>query len=79
MTLRIFAITKPGLAALALSVAGLWSCVGMEAATHRRANRDTAASLQALENLRRRIHGPNLSVPARVPKPGFHLQRPYSS
>lgn len=75
MTLRIFAITKPGMVALAASVAALWMCVGYETITRRQSDRELAASLRTLTRLKRRtrdsraatpVRGPALSIPVRV-------------
>jgi len=79
MNVRIFAITRQGLVALALSVAALWTCVGMEAATRHRAERDTVASIRTLAHLRRLTTNPNVSKPAREPMPASTVARPYSS
>jgi hypothetical protein len=76
MTLRIFAITRSGLVALALAVAALWTCVGAEAAARRQADLDTIASIRTLARLRRLTEAPAVAVPARAPLPVFHAQRP---
>jgi hypothetical protein len=79
MSAGIFAITRQGLIALTLSVAALWTCVGMEALTRRQTNRDIAASMQTLARLRRITEGQPSSTPARAPEPAFHWQRAYTS
>ena len=63
MKFRIFGITRPGLAALTLAVAALWTCVGVETATRAQTDRDTAASIRILANLRHQLQGP--PAPAR--------------
>jgi hypothetical protein len=78
MTLRIFAITRPGLLALALAVTALWTCVGAEAATRRQASLDAAASIRTLARLRRFTETP-VSSPAREPMPRYRVQRPTAS
>lgn len=79
MTLRIFAITRPGLVALALAVAALWICVGAETAARRQANQDTVASIRTLARLRGHAEGPVRSAPARAPMPLMRVQRPAAS
>jgi len=79
MNLRIFAITRQGLAALTLAVAALWTCLGTEAATVRQTNRETAASIRTLAHLRRLTQEQILSSPARATMPAFHSERPYTS
>ena len=71
-TLRLFAITKPGLLAMTLSVAALWTCFAMEQATLRRAALDARACAIALAELRER------STPVSSPRP-FHRQIPRAS
>jgi len=79
MPLRIFAITKPGLVALTVAVAMLWTCVGLETATRRQADRDTAASIQTLARLRRFTQSPNLTTPVRETLRPFRVQHPFAS
>ena len=79
MNVRIFAITRQGLVALALSVAALWTCVGMEAATRHRAERDTISSIRTLARLRRLTANPEVPTPARQSMPAWVVTRPYSS
>ena len=82
MTLRIFAITKPGLVALALAVSALWTCVGLETAARQRSIRDATASVQTLARLRHLTEGTNLRnlpTPARAPIRSFHVTRPFAS
>lgn len=75
MTMRIFAITRPGLLALALAVGTLWSCVGLEMASVRQSSRDTAESLRTLAELRRLTEKPETATPARAPEPAFRPER----
>jgi hypothetical protein len=79
MKVRIFAVTKDGLAALAVAVAALWTCVGLERTTRLQATRDAVTSMQILANLRHRVDGTNMPVPARAPAPVFRLPRPSAS
>ena len=79
MNLRIFAITRQGLAALALAVAALWTCLGAEAATERQTNREVAASMRMLSHLRQLTQGPTPASPARVSRPIFQRERPNAS
>jgi len=79
MTLRIFAITKPGLVALGIAVAALWTCVGAETVTRRLADRDTIVSIRTLARLRRLAPSPALRAPVRAPLPAFRRDRPYAS
>ena len=79
MNVRIFAITRQGLVALALSVAALWTCVGMEVATRHQAERDTVSSIRTLAHLRSLNTNPELSTPTREAMPAWTLARPYSS
>jgi hypothetical protein len=71
--LRLFAITKSGLLAMTLSVAALWSCIVLEQATLRRAEKDAQACLKTLQNLRER------AFPAAEPVPVFHREIPSAS
>jgi hypothetical protein len=71
--LKVFGITRGGLIAITLAVAGLWSCIGMEAVTRRRADREARISLQTLWKLRQN------SVPVSVPAEPSGRQRPISS
>jgi hypothetical protein len=79
MNLRIFAITRQGLIALSLAVAALWTCVGMEAATRHRSDRDAAASIRTLAELRHITQRPDLATPTRNPVPRFHSARSWTS
>lgn len=79
MTLRIFAITKPGIAALTIAVAALWTCVGMEASTRRQTNLEVAASLRKLDYLRRHTAGAPKSTPVRTHTPSTGAERPSAS
>jgi hypothetical protein len=79
MDLRIFAITRQGLVALALAVTALWTCVGMEVKTRRQADRDMTASIRTLARLRHLTVQPDISTPARSPMASYLPQRPYSS
>ncbi len=75
MTLRVFAITRQGLMAMAIAVAALWTCLGMESATRHRVDQDTAATLHTLARLRQSSEGIHVT-PARLPGPGIHSGRP---
>jgi hypothetical protein len=79
MNLRIFAITRQGLAALTLAVAALWTCLGAEAATVRQTNREAEASIRTLAHLQHLTKDRNVSSPARVALPPFRRERPYAS
>jgi hypothetical protein len=79
MTLRIFGISRPGLVALSLAVAALWTCLGMEKAALRQADRDAVASIRTLARLRRITEGNRFTAPARVTAPAFSAQPPFSS
>jgi hypothetical protein len=70
MTLRIFAITKPGMGALSLAVAALWTCVGLETAIRHQTARDTAALIQTLTRLRHLKHDSEV-IPASQSGPRF--------
>ena len=50
--MKVFGITKAGLIAIALAVASLWTCIGMEAVTRKRADLEARVSLQTLWKLR---------------------------
>jgi hypothetical protein len=78
--LRLFAITKPGLLAMTLSVGALWSCIAMEQTALRRAALDARACATALEELRERSTpiSPPVSSPVSSPAP-FHRQLPKAS
>jgi hypothetical protein len=69
MKVRVFGITKPGMAALAGCVAILWSCFGMEIATRRQASHDAAVTLRTLAELRHRTQDSVGTTPVRVPAP----------
>jgi hypothetical protein len=71
--LRVFGITKAGLIAITLAVATLWACIGVEAATRRRADLEARASLQKLWKLRQN------SVPVSAPVQPFVPSRPITS
>jgi hypothetical protein len=73
LPLRLFAITKTGLLAMTISVAALWSCIALEQATLRRAEKDARACLKTLQNLRER------AIPATEPVPLFHREIPSAS
>ena len=60
-------ITRPGLAALALSVAALWGCLISERVIVRQAERERARVLRDLGRLQQRV-----PRPASAPSPGFH-------
>jgi len=79
MKTGIFAITRQGLIALTLSVGALWTCMGLEAVTRRHTNREIAASMRTLAELRRINGARSVSTPARSPIVDFRPQRPYSS
>jgi hypothetical protein len=74
--LRIFAITKPGLLAMTLSVAALWTCIAMEHTMLRRAALDARDCATALSELRERATP--VSSPVSAPAP-FHRQLPKAS
>ncbi|MGD1072192.1 MAG: hypothetical protein ABSB15_18850 [Bryobacteraceae bacterium] len=68
--MRVFGITKAGLIAIALAVASLWGCIGMEVVTRRRADREARVSLRTLWRLRQD------SVPVSAPiRPSRHTRR----
>jgi hypothetical protein len=69
MSLRLFGITKPGMAALASCVAILWTCFGLEIATRRQTSHDAAATLRTLAELRHRTQDSTGTTPVRVPAP----------
>jgi hypothetical protein len=71
--MRLFAITKTGLLAMTLSVTALWSCIALEQATLRRAEKDAQACLNTLQQLRER------AVPAAEPIPVFRREIPAAS
>jgi len=75
-TLRLFAITKPGLFGMTLSVAALWTCIAMERATLRHAALDARACANALAELRER--STPVSAPAFGTRP-FRRQLPKAS
>jgi len=60
-------ITRPGLAALALSVAALWGCLIGERVIVRQAERERARVLRDLGRLQKRV-----PRPVSAPSPGFH-------
>jgi hypothetical protein len=69
MSLRLFGITKPGMAALAGCVAILWTCFGLEIATRRQTSHDAADTLRTLAELRHRTQDSMGATPVRVPAP----------
>jgi len=69
MSVRVFGITKPGIAALAGCVAVLWTCFGLEIATRRQTSHDAAATLRTLAELRHRTQDSIGTTPVRVPAP----------
>jgi len=79
MTFRIFGISRPGLVALSVAVAALWTCVGMERAALRQADRDTIASFRTLARLRRITEGSRFTAPARATAPAFRVRPPFAS
>ena len=76
---RLFAITKPGIAALALSVAALWTCLGVEASVRHQADRNTEASLRTLIHLRQLLPNRGVTTPTRQPTPRPVAARPLTS
>jgi hypothetical protein len=58
---------------MTLCVAALWSCIALEQATLRRAEKDARACVKALQNLR------ETAVPATEPIPLFRHEIPASS
>ncbi len=79
MTVRVFGISKTGLTALALSVAALWTCLGIEAAERHLSDRNIATSLRTQAALRRLRRDRVMETPARTPLPALRPGRPYSS
>ena len=79
MTLRIFGISRPGLVALSVAVAALWTCVGLEKAALRQADRDMVASFRTLARLRRITEGTGFTAPARAAAPAFRARPPFAS
>ena len=75
-TVRLFAITKPGLLAMTLSVAALWTCIAMERTTLRQAALDARDCATALAELRER--SAPVTSPVSSPAP-FHRQLPKAS
>ena len=67
-------ITRPGLAALALSVAALWGCLIAERMIVRHAERERARVLRDLGRLQQRVPRP-VSAPSR----GFHRPLPVAA
>lgn len=59
--------------AITLSVAALWSCIALEHAMLRRAEKDARACLKTLQNLRER------AFPAAEPVRVFHREIPSAS
>ncbi|HWE51258.1 MAG TPA: hypothetical protein VG273_15810 [Bryobacteraceae bacterium] len=64
--MRLFGITRAGLLATSIAVMTLWTCLAMERATVRHANRDVVSSLRTLKNLQQR------RVPVSQPSSPFH-------
>jgi hypothetical protein len=58
---------------MTMSVAALWSCIALEQATLRRAEKDARACLKTLQNLRDR------ATPAAEPGPLFRREIPSAS
>ena len=79
-TLRVFAITKPGLAAMTLSVVALWTCIAMERTALERGALDARDCAAALAELRERsVPMPSpVSSPAGLPA-SFRRQLPKAS
>jgi hypothetical protein len=69
MSLRVFGITKQGVAALAGCVVVLWTCFGLEIATRRQTSQDAATALRTLAKLRHRTQDSIGTTPVRVPAP----------
>jgi len=66
----IAAITKPGLIAISLSVATLWSCLLLEHATMRRAVLEQARVLHEVDVMRQQRYSRPVSSPQpRLPHP----------
>jgi len=65
--MRIFGITRAGMAAVALAVLALWSCIGLEAEARGRAARDARVSEMMLQRLRQQ------AAPASAPLPSYRL------
>jgi hypothetical protein len=65
--MRVFGITRSGLAALAISVAALWGCIALESVERHRGERD--ALFVASET--RRLRQPTMPVtePERAARP----------
>jgi hypothetical protein len=72
--LRLFAITRAGLFAIAVAVCVLWTCIAMEKTTVARTNREMARTFLRLHQLRR----PANTVPAGAPA-ASPFQRRHSS
>ena len=71
--MTIARITTPGLAAMGLSVALLWSCLIGEQVLVRQATLEKAQVLRDIELLRRHRAAP-VSVPRLPPRPGVTAQ-----
>ncbi|HVW12119.1 MAG TPA: hypothetical protein VHC90_26250 [Bryobacteraceae bacterium] len=69
MRVRVFGITKPGIATLAGCVAILWSCFGLEIAMRHQASQDAADALRTIAELRHRTQDPAGATPVRTPLP----------
>jgi hypothetical protein len=58
---------------MTISVAALWSCIALEQAALRRAEKDARSCLKTLQNLRER------AIPAAEPAPRFRRETPTAS
>jgi hypothetical protein len=63
---------------LSVAVAALWTCVGIETAARRQAERDTVISFRTLARLRHITEGTGFTQPARATAPAFR-PRPFAS
>ena len=77
--MRIFAITKPGLVAMTIAVATLWTCLALETVTRQQSERETVAILQKLARLRQLAQPQEMETPARETRPVFLAPRPFTS
>jgi hypothetical protein len=77
--MRIFAITKPGLVAMTISVATLWTCLALETATRRQSDREMVASIQKLARLRQLTRPAQIETPARESQTVFRAPQPFKS
>ena len=69
--MRLFAITRAGLFAIAAAVCVLWTCIAIEKATVARTNREIARTFLRLQQLRR----PANNVPTEAPAPAPFTRR----